>query len=172
MKPIKFAAPSRAGKPRSTHIALLAVIAGSVIAVVFAFGAAVMGAAPSDEPPSQILSRIDPAPPGPHLEGDPQAIEDGKKLFGVYCSRCHGIQGHGGIGPPFTDLETLHITGYEDIVRVVYHGVPGRPMMAWKQMLTALRVRQVAAFVFSLHGTRPGKNNSPRYTLMTIFPAR
>lgn len=43
------------------------------------------------------------------LEGNPDAIATGKKLFEMNCAACHGIDGKGDIGPDLTDMEWLYV---------------------------------------------------------------
>lgn len=104
--------------------------------------------------------------PWPSLAGNPQAIAAGKRIFMIHCYKCHGHGGRGGIGPNLTDDVTLHVNSYQDVVNVVTNGVPGRPMNAWKSILDATRIRQVAAYVYSLKGTRPTQKQEKPFALM------
>ncbi len=100
------------------------------------------------------------------LEAD---IKDGKRTFHIYCAECHAVGGTGGAGPNLTDEFTLHGDEYEDILRVVTNGVRDAAMPTWGQKLSKERISKVAAYVFSLKGTRPtGKKPGPksRLTLM------
>lgn len=102
------------------------------------------------------------------LEGDPAAIEEGKRIFNVHCWACHGTNGSGAIGPSFQDNETLHGDRYEDMLDVVTNGVNGKPMNAWKNKLTREQILQVVAYVYSLKGTakEDGGERTKPYTLM------
>jgi mono/diheme cytochrome c family protein len=104
----------------------------------------------------------------PHdlLRADPLDIEAGRRTFMVHCDRCHGPGGRGGIGPNLTDQFTLHGGTYQDIVDVVTNGVPGKPMFSWKSWLDPITISQVAAYVYSLKGTRPTDAPSKPYKLM------
>ena len=100
------------------------------------------------------------------LEAD---IKEGKRTFQIYCAECHAVGGTGGAGPNLTNEFTLHGDEYEDILRVVTNGVRDAAMPTWGQKLSKDRIRKVAAYVFSLKGTRPtGKKPGPksRLTLM------
>ena len=136
----------------------------------------VVSAAEEPSPPETLLVQDESGDSrgqvsGRSLEGDPQAIEEGRRIFNIHCGACHGIDGKGGIGPNFTDNLTLHADTYEEMVEIVTHGVPGRPMMPWKNKLSPSRIRQVVAYVYSLKGTRPGSEPKTRpYTLMQIVP--
>ena len=94
------------------------------------------------------------------LEGDPDAIREGQRVFNVHCWACHGTGGQGLIGPSFVDNETLHGDEYEDYVNTVTHGVDGKPMAAWGPRLPRVQILQVVAYVHSLKGTMPGRNGA------------
>jgi cytochrome c oxidase cbb3-type subunit 3 len=91
----------------------------------------------------------------PSLRGDAAAIEAGKAIFTANCLPCHGAQGEGGIGPNLTDRYWLHGNTYDDMVNTITNGVPDKGMIAWKAMLNPEKIRQAAAFVYSLKGTNP-----------------
>lgn len=88
------------------------------------------------------------------LEGDPEAIALGKRIFHTYCRGCHGRNGTGAQCPDFSDDRQIHGDGYADLVEVVTHGVKGTPMGPWGYALGRERLLQVVAYVFSLKGTR------------------
>lgn len=109
----------------------------------------------------------------PAVRADDAALEadilEGKRIFQVHCTECHAIGGTGGAGPNLTDEFTLHGDDYEDILRVVTNGVARAAMPNWGQRLSKHRIGKVAAYVFSLKGTRPtGRKPGPksRLTLM------
>ena len=89
-----------------------------------------------------------------NLEGDPAAIEMGRRIFHTYCRGCHGRNGTGAQCPDFSDDRQIHGDGYADLVEVVTHGVKGTPMGPWGYALGRERLLQVVAYVFSLKGTR------------------
>ena len=88
------------------------------------------------------------------LEGDPEAIALGKRIFHTYCWGCHGRNGTGAQCPDFSDNRQIHGDGYADLVEVVTNGVKGTPMGPWGYALGRERLLQVVAYVFSLKGTR------------------
>ncbi len=104
--------------------------------------------------------------PGGLVVADPLDIEAGRISFMIHCERCHGPEGTGGIGPNLTDQFTLHGGTYQDIINVVTNGVPGKPMFSWKSWLDPTTISQVAAYVYSLKGTRPTDAPSKPYKLM------
>ena len=81
--------------------------------------------------------------------------KEGKRTFVIYCEQCHGMRGRGGAGPNLTDEFTLHGDTLEDIVRVITNGIPKMQMPTWSQTMSAERIKQVAAYVLSLKGSRP-----------------
>jgi putative heme-binding domain-containing protein len=63
--------------------------------------------------------------------GDAGAIEEGKSLFRINCSLCHGIAGRGGIrGPDLSTGRWVHGGSDEDLFNTILRGVPGTPMPA------------------------------------------
>ena len=97
------------------------------------------------------------------LEAD---ILEGKRILQIQCTECHAIGGTGGAGPNRTDEFTLHGGEYEDILRVVTNGVGRAAMPNWGQRLSKHRISKVAAYVFSLKGTRPtGRKPGPKSRL-------
>ena len=88
------------------------------------------------------------------LEGDPEAIALGERIFHTYCWGCHSRNGTGAQCPDFSDDRQIHGDGYADLVNVVTNGVKGTPMGPWAYALGRKRLLQVVAYVFSLKGTR------------------
>ncbi len=86
---------------------------------------------------------------------DETVITEGKRTFNIYCSECHSPGGIGGMGPNLTDQHTLHGNAYEDMVALITEGVLDVGMPKWGVRMTEERIRTVAAYVFSLYGTRP-----------------
>jgi mono/diheme cytochrome c family protein len=97
--------------------------------------------ADGDRPPAHLLT--------------PEMAAEGRRLFDVYCSACHGMFGAGAVCPNLTDSMTLHGPRYMDMVRVISEGVATTGMPRWISKLGADKVAIVAAFVFSLRGTGP-----------------
>lgn len=80
-------------------------------------------------------------------------LEGGAKAYAVYCSRCHGLDGSGGMGPPLARPRLRHAADEAAIIGILVDGIPGTAMMAaWS--LSEREIRQVAAYVSSL-GRRP-----------------
>lgn len=92
------------------------------------------------------------------LMADATMMADAKALFGQRCTPCHGDQGQGVIGPNLTDDHWLHGDTLLDIHKTVSEGVPAKGMPSWRMQLSAIQVRELAAFVGTLRGKNvPGK---------------
>lgn len=91
--------------------------------------------------------------PAPLSQPSPADLAKGSKLFAGYCSRCHGADGTGGMGPPLARRRLRRAADDAGIIDILKNGVPGTNMAAafW---LSDREIAQVAAFVRSL-GTRP-----------------
>jgi cytochrome c oxidase cbb3-type subunit III len=70
-------------------------------------------------------------PPGVHspYAGNPNAIAEGKRLYQwMNCAGCHGLNGGGGIGPPFADSDWIYgsrpVNVYQSIVQGRPAGMP------------------------------------------------
>jgi cytochrome c oxidase cbb3-type subunit III len=92
---------------------------------------------------------------GPDPLANPTAADlaRGSKLFIGYCSRCHGADGTGGMGPPLARRRLRRAADDAGIIDILKNGVPGTNM-APAFWFSDRDIVQVAAFVRSL-GTRP-----------------
>jgi len=98
----------------------------------------------------------------PSLQGNPEAIAAGKAIFAANCLPCHGALGEGGIGPNLTDHYWIHGNQYEDMVEVITKGVPDKGMISWQAILNPEKIRQAAAFVYTLKGSNPPNAKAPQ----------
>jgi putative heme-binding domain-containing protein len=91
--------------------------------------------------------------PKPLAQPTAADLTRGAKLFAGYCSRCHGADGTGGMGPPLARPRLRRATDDAGIIDILMNGVPGTNMAAafW---LSEREIVQVAAYVRSL-GQRP-----------------
>ena len=112
---------------------------------------------PGDKPPEALLT--------------PESLAEGKRTFSVHCTSCHGQEGGGGLGPNLTDKDTLHGARYADMVAVITNGVAGPGMPSWINILGAERVAQVAAYVYTLLGTKPPSKSNIRFSIILLAPA-
>lgn len=105
-----------------------------------------------------------PAPSGPTspdrllaLTKDNHEVSEGKKIFAKNCAVCHSPDGGGLIGPNLTDDAWIHGGKIEDINATIVNGVLAKGMPPWGKMLKPEEVDEVAAYVWTLHGTTPAK---------------
>jgi cytochrome c oxidase cbb3-type subunit 3 len=91
--------------------------------------------------------------PEPLVHPTAADLTRGSKLFAGYCSRCHGADGTGGMGPSLARPRLRRAADEAGIIDILQNGVPGTNMAAafW---LSGREIAQVAAYVRSL-GERP-----------------
>ena len=82
-------------------------------------------------------------------------LEGGAKAYTMYCARCHGLDGSGGMGPPLARPRLRRAVDDAATIDILVNGIPGTSMMAaWS--LSQREITQVAAYVRSL-GQRPSE---------------
>jgi len=88
---------------------------------------------------------------------DPAKLAAGKAIFEdpSRCSSCHLVDGGGLVGPNLTDDFWIHGAQPKDILTTITNGVPDKGMLTWGPILGPEKCAEVAAYVFSLHGTHP-----------------
>ena len=78
------------------------------------------------------------------------------RLYGKYCSVCHGEQGDGktharqGLNPPpldFTAPGIRHSLTRERMIHVITNGKPGTAMAAWKTQLDAGQIEAISDYI-------------------------
>ena len=89
----------------------------------------------TDEPVAVVLARI-PAQArlkrNP-LEGDPEAVAAGKKLFEQHCAECHGDSAEGSRrGPSLRDGARQATSG--ELFWILTNGIVGHGMPAWSKL--------------------------------------
>ena len=95
--------------------------------------------------------------------GDKALIEPGKQVFQTNCVTCHGPAAGGVVGPNLTDDYWIHGDGTPVAIwKVVNEGVPEKAMPTWGKQLAAEQVKQVVAYVISLHGSHPANAKEPQ----------
>ena len=83
-------------------------------------------------------------------------LQEGKRLYGEYCSLCHGEQGKGKaydqVTPAPADLTSPAVQGKSDkeLANIIHEGEPGSPMGAWKWALSERDKRNVLLYIRSL----------------------
>ena len=75
-------------------------------------------------------------------------LAQGKRLFEVHCTRCHGVEGTGGFGPSLRHPRLRRAPDDATLIRVISDGIEEMPG-AWTS-LEAGEVRLVAYYVRSL----------------------
>jgi cytochrome c oxidase cbb3-type subunit 3 len=93
-------------------------------------------------------------------------VSDGKALFVMYCTVCHGPAGEGAIGPALNDRALLDQTGDDTLFSVISSGVPNTQMPAWNQAhggpFTDQQVRQLVAYLRAWQPTAPDRRAEVR----------
>jgi mono/diheme cytochrome c family protein len=92
-----------------------------------------------------------PVPSSNPLSGDPDAIEAGRKLYGTWCSQCHGGKADGvsRFGKYAADLRKFKL-GYTEFAIVVVEGRTERRMPPWDGVLDGEQVSQIGAYLETL----------------------
>jgi cytochrome c oxidase cbb3-type subunit 3 len=96
---------------------------------------------------------------------DPAQVAAGRQLFAVRCAVCHGASAQGVIGPNLTDDYWLHGGKPSQIVATITNGVPDKGMVTWKGVLSPDEIKQAAAYVMSIHGSKPAGAKAPQGAL-------
>ena len=89
------------------------------------------------------------------LEGDPAAVQDGKRLFTTMnCVYCHGPQASGLMGPSLNDTGWRYGGTPAEIYNSIHDGRP-KGMPAWGSRLPPEQIWQLVAYIESLGGAQP-----------------
>ena len=92
-----------------------------------------------------------------------ERVAAGKEIFQTKCFACHGDKAQGIIGPNLTDDYWIHGDGTVSAIRdIVTKGVPDKGMPPWGGQLTSDQIIDVAAYVYSLHGSNPEGAKPPQ----------
>ena len=62
------------------------------------------------------------------VEGDRQAIEQGRNIYRDRCGACHGLDGLGYRGPDLKNGPWIHGDGNAELFRIISKGIPGTEM--------------------------------------------
>lgn len=93
---------------------------------------------------------------------NPEMVSAGKEVFVTNCAPCHAADGGGSVGPNLTDRFWIHGDSPESIAATVTSGVVEKGMPAWEPILGIDKVRQVTAFIITLHGSKPAVAKEPQ----------
>ena len=82
--------------------------------------------------------------------GNATAVEEGRGIFRVYCTPCHGIKGEGGRGPDLT-LGTFSAGDTDrDVYGAIYDGVSGTEMQSWSVQFGDPGVWKLVTYIRSI----------------------
>ncbi len=83
----------------------------------------------------------------------------GKDLFQLNCSSCHGLNGEGGVGPALNSQQFLQASTDRQTELLISVGVPGSAMGAYSQdfggPLTSEQIKALATFIRSWEENAP-----------------
>lgn len=90
--------------------------------------------------------------------GNPQAIEEGKRLYlKTGCYACHGHEAEGAVGPDLTDDVWIFQPTDATLFNTIEHGRPGTLMAGWGDQLSADEIWKIIAFIRSKYRGDPAK---------------
>lgn len=94
---------------------------------------------------------------------DADRLVVGQENFKIYCAACHGMLGEGleNLGQNLTDEYWIHGGSINDIFKTISEGVPGKPMVAWKEAISAEEIQELASYIMTLKGTNPPNARPP-----------
>ena len=85
----------------------------------------------------------------PYLDNE-AALEEGRELFQLKCSQCHGEDAKGGPeAPDLTDSAYIYGSGDKDAFKTVYYGTENG-MPTWKESLGPENIWKILAFLKKL----------------------
>ncbi|MGQ4808671.1 hypothetical protein NKDENANG_02059 [Candidatus Entotheonellaceae bacterium PAL068K] len=85
------------------------------------------------------------------LSGDPEAIQQGQKLFFKWCVQCHGpkADGQSRFGKYAKDLRKFK-QGFSQFVVIVVNGRRKKRMPAWRGVISGDEIAQIGAYLETL----------------------
>ena len=92
----------------------------------------------------------------------PDEVAEGARVYAGKCAACHAADGGGNIGPNLADDAWVHGGTIDAIYATVNNGVLAKGMPAWGKLLKDDEMREVVAYVWTLHGTSPAKPKAPQ----------
>jgi cytochrome c55X len=113
---------------------------------VFKLGALLLGSSLVACSATQAQSGAQPSGAAPPAAPAEASVAAGRKLYGSYCARCHGVN-MVSIGSGFYDLRTFPADQKERFVQSVNKGI--RAMPAWEGTLKSEEVSDLWAYVLS-----------------------
>ncbi len=89
-------------------------------------------------------------------------ITSGAIIFAANCIACHGAKGEGSIGPNLLDEYWIHGHTPEAILKVIATGAAAQGMPAWGPVLGDKKVRDLTAYIQSIHGNVVANAKAPQ----------
>jgi cytochrome c553 len=85
------------------------------------------------------------------MSGNQEAIDAGRKLYGMWCLQCHGpaADGVSRFGKYAGDLRVFW-RGYREFVVIVKDGRTQKQMPPWKEVLDDTKIAQIGAYLETL----------------------
>lgn len=126
----------------TTKIAAATLARGPVMGCLFLAGFLVFaqqGNSPEGKPDKSVYAELAKAPAKAcarrnPLDGNPDAVATGRKLFAQYCAQCHGAKAEGGKrGPSLVSSEVQQATP-GTLFWVLTNGVVRRGMPVWSKL--------------------------------------
>lgn len=102
-----------------------------------------------------------------NLRTTPGDIAAGATTFRSHCAECHGLGAVGGRGPNLTTGQFFYGSTDVDLMRNISSGIPGTEMPGL--FYSADRVRQVVAYIRSLHAAAAPEVNSDAAAGAALF---
>jgi cytochrome c oxidase cbb3-type subunit 3 len=93
---------------------------------------------------------------------DADGLGDGKTIYTINCSPCHGQHGEGVVGPNLTDDYWLHGGSLSNVFKSIKTGWPAMGMKPWENDLTPVQIKNVASYIKTLRGTNPPNAKAPQ----------
>jgi cytochrome c oxidase cbb3-type subunit 3 len=94
---------------------------------------------------------------------NPDYMNRAKLAYQNICSRCHGYNAEGEIGPNLTDEYWIHGDGkIMTLITTIQKGAPDKGMPAWEAISTQEDIELTAAYVFSKMGSNPRNAKAPQ----------
>ncbi len=100
------------------------------------------------------------------LATNPEVLKLGKAQFETKCASCHLNDGGGLVGPNLTDDYWIHGNRMTDMLGVITNGVLAKGMPTWSAMMSEDEMIASAAYIRSLHGTKPANPKASEGQLM------
>jgi quinohemoprotein ethanol dehydrogenase len=104
--------------------------------------------------PLKTVAQEKPATPVPSsnpLSGNPEAIEQGRKLYFTYCVQCHGVNadGRSRFGEYAKDLRKFSL-GFSMFFATVVAGRPQKKMPPWGEYISPEDIQRIGAYLETL----------------------